>query len=325
LFLIGVVGLYQLAISLNVSREYWEFLDLPITYYALVGFAITMSIFLSRTFAWTNKDLEKQLVQVKLLSEKTLNQELEKARLEAENKRKSEELEQARALQLSMLPKKVPEREEMRIAVFMKTATEVGGDYYDFKLGIDDTLTIAFGDATGHGMQAGSVVTATKSLFKSYANLRDPVQIQKHISDPLRSMGFNRLVMALIVAKIKDYKLQISVAGMPFPLIYRSASGEVEEIAISGMPLGSFNNFPYKSEKLNFRKNDTILFMSDGFQEMFNENGEILGDERVREGFKDCAKGSPQEIIDELKKLAENWAGTRPQADDMTLMVIKFR
>jgi serine phosphatase RsbU (regulator of sigma subunit) len=325
LFPIGIVGLYQLLTSLNVSREYWEVIDLPLTYYALVGFAISMSIFLSRTFARTNKDLKKQLEQVKLLSEKTLKQELEQARLEAENKRKSEELEQARNLQISMLPNKVPEFEYLTIAVSMKTATEVGGDYYDFKVDSDNTLTIAFGDATGHGLQAGSVVTATKSLFKSYAHLKDPVQIQKEISGPLRSMGFNRLVMAMIIAKIKNYKMQISVAGMPFPLVYRASSNEVEEISISGMPLGSFGNFPYTSEKLNLKRDDVLLFMSDGLQEMFNEKGEILSDERVIDGFKFCAKETPENIISEITKIAENWAGNHPQEDDMTLMVVKFK
>jgi len=325
LFPIGVVGLYQLLTSLNVSRQYWEIIDLPLTYYALAGFAISMSIFLSRTFARTNKDLKEQLEQVKLLSEKTLKQELEQAKLEAENRRKSEELEQARNLQLSMLPKTVPELENVKIAVSMKTATEVGGDYYDFKVDMDKTLTIAFGDATGHGMQAGSVVTATKSLFKSYANLKDPVKIQKQISDPLRLMGFKRLVMAMIIAKINGYKMKVSVGGMPYPLVYRASRDRVEEVAISGMPLGSFSNFPYQSKELNLEKDDTVLFMSDGYQEMLNEQGDILGDHRAITEFKACAKQSPEEIINELNKMAENWAGGHPREDDMTLMVIRFK
>ena len=84
-------------------------------------------------------------------------------------------------------------------------------------------------------------------------------------------MGFKRLVMAMIIAKIKDYKIQVSVAGMPFPLIYRAASGEVKEIPISGMPLGSFADFPYQSQRLSVKKDDTLLLMSDGFQEMFKK------------------------------------------------------
>ena len=49
----------------------------------------------------------------------------------------------------------------------MKTATEVGGDYYDFNVGLDGTLTVAIGDATGHGMQAGTIVSMAKALFSS--------------------------------------------------------------------------------------------------------------------------------------------------------------
>jgi serine phosphatase RsbU (regulator of sigma subunit) len=245
--------------------------------------------------------------------------------LESDNERKSLELEKARELQLSMLPKNIPQIPTAEIAVYLKTATEVGGDYYDFELEEDGILTIAFGDATGHGMQAGSVVTATKSLFKSLAALKDPDQIQQQISGPLGLMGFNRLVMAMIIAKINKYNFNVSIAGMPFPIVYKAAKKKVEEIVLSGFPLGSFKDFKYQSEKLTLKKNDTILFMSDGFQEIFNEHGEILGDERVIKAFEKAAPESPQEIISQLISTADKWAGNYPLEDDMTLMVIKFR
>jgi len=88
---------------------------------------------------------------------------------EAENERKTKELEEARQLQLSMLPEDLPNLPNLDIAVYMQTATEVGGDYYDFHVGMDGTLTVVVGDATGHGMKAGTMVTATKSLFNILA------------------------------------------------------------------------------------------------------------------------------------------------------------
>ena len=87
--------------------------------------------------------------------------------LQLENNRKTKELEEARQLQLSMLPKTIPSLPHLDIAVYMKTATEVGGDYYDFNVGLDGTLTVAIGDATGHGMQAGTIVSMAKALFAS--------------------------------------------------------------------------------------------------------------------------------------------------------------
>ncbi len=78
---------------------------------------------------------------------------------------KPDELEEARKLQLSMLPNEIPNHPNLEIAVSMETATEVGGDYYDFAVGSDGTLNIALGDATGHGMQAGTLVTIMKGIF----------------------------------------------------------------------------------------------------------------------------------------------------------------
>ena len=90
--------------------------------------------------------------------------------LEIENERKTKELEEAKQLQLSMLPKSLPNLPHLDIAVYMKTATEVGGDYYDFHVHPDGTLTVILGDATGHGMMSGMMVSIMKSLFMSDQN-----------------------------------------------------------------------------------------------------------------------------------------------------------
>jgi hypothetical protein len=133
----------------------------------------SMSLYLSRNFAQTNKALEKKLIEVQELSAKTLEQERQKQELEtqrklleAENARKTKELEEARQLQLSMLPQKLPQLPDLDIAVYMKPAAEVGGDYYDFHLNDDGTLTVAIGDATGHGMKAEPSWPLRKACFK---------------------------------------------------------------------------------------------------------------------------------------------------------------
>jgi hypothetical protein len=95
--------------------------------------------------------------------EEALEQErLERELLHLEHQRKSEELEQARQLQLSLLPTTPPRLPYLEIVAFQNTATEVGGDYYDFLPQADGSLFVAFGDATGHGVSAGLMVTATK-------------------------------------------------------------------------------------------------------------------------------------------------------------------
>ncbi|MDD1750542.1 MAG: hypothetical protein LUO89_11790, partial [Methanothrix sp.] len=146
--------------------------------YGLLILSICVSIDLSRSYASATKNLERQLVQVKALSEKALEQErhakeeeLSRRMLEADNARKTRELDDARQVQLSMLPKEIPRLPQLDIAVKMETATEVGGDYYDFHLADDGTLTVALGDATGHGTKAGTMVSITKGLFHELAGL----------------------------------------------------------------------------------------------------------------------------------------------------------
>jgi len=117
--------------------------------FGIIGFFIAMSVYLSRDFARTNKKIAEREMEQKLL--------------EAENARQSKELEEARKLQLSMLPEKPPSVPHLEIAADMKTATEVGGDYYDFHLADNGTLTVAIGDATGHGMKAGTMVAVIKT------------------------------------------------------------------------------------------------------------------------------------------------------------------
>jgi serine phosphatase RsbU (regulator of sigma subunit) len=276
-----------------------------------IGFFIAMSVYLSRNFARTNK--------------KIVEQEMEQKLLEAENVRQSKELEEARQLQLSMLPKELPQLKHLEVGVSMKTATEVGGDYYDFKLHDDGTLTAVIGDATGHGMQAGTMVSATKSLFHALANERAPVQFITKGSEAIKAMGLKKMYMALSIANFKNHQMHVAAAGMPFPLIYRSSTGQVEEVVLKGMPLGSFANFPYKDKKLHLNEGDTVLFMSDGFEEMFNPQDEMLGVEQVIVLFKEIAANSPEEIIEHLQKAGEAWANGRDQEDDVTFVVIKIK
>ena len=93
--------------------------------------------------------------------------ELQKAysQLEADNARKTEELETARVIQRGFLPASVPELPYLEIAAFQKTATEVGGDYYDFFPQADDKIIIAIGDAAGHDVGASLMVSATKTAL----------------------------------------------------------------------------------------------------------------------------------------------------------------
>jgi serine phosphatase RsbU (regulator of sigma subunit) len=207
----------------------------------------------------------------------------------------------------------------------MKPATEVGGDYYDFHVSSDGTLTVAVGDATGHGLKAGTVVTATKGLFNNLAASPDIADTFGQISRSLKAMNLRGLFMAMTMLKINGNRAVVCMAGMPSILIYRAAIKQVEEIAIRAMPLGSFSKSAYDSQELTLLAGDAVVLMSDGFPEMFNETGEMLPDMTAKNLLTEIAAESPQEIIDHFVQAGEKWAGTRPPDDDVTFVVLKVK
>ena len=251
--------------------------------------------------------------------------EAEAKALRAENERKTYELEEARRLQLSMLPPSLPVVPNLDVAVHMGTATEVGGDYYDFSLEEDGTLTLAIGDATGHGLHAGTMVTAAKSLFKAFGKELEPVQFLKKATRALKQMGFRKMYMAMTVAKIKNDSLLIAGAGMPYAIIHRAQTGQLEDVVLKGMPLGSFDHFPYRQEEIPLNSGDTILFMSDGIPERFNAQKDLYGEERVKQSLVEAIDKPPEDLIAYLLSEVENWANGYPQEDDETLLVLKVK
>ena len=276
--------------------------------------------------ALENMSLAKEIAD-QIENERRVVSEMELSRrmLEADNARKTKELEEARVLQLSMLPKTLPDVPNLEIAVFMKTATEVGGDYYDFSVSKDGTLTVALGDATGHGAKAGTMVVAAKSLFHGFADTPDLLEILERLSSSIKRLNIRSVYMSMLLLRIKDKRAVVTSAGMPCPFVYRAATSRVEQVDLKGMPLGAFREFPYAQKEVALSPGDTIVLMSDGFPEMFNEKQEMFGLQKITDLLRDVGETSPENIISELTKAGEEWANGRPQDDDITFVVLKVK
>ena len=269
--------------------------------------------------------------QKKLISKK----EREKARVreaeiraqlaEKENERKTNELEEARKLQLSMLPLKIPRTENLDIAVYMKTATEVGGDYYDFSEGHDGSVTIAIGDATGHGLKSGNMVSIIKGLFCSEENSIDPLAFINKCNRTIKQMRLGNLYMALTLLKIKDRNLEITAAGMPPIFLYRAESKQIEEIVLKSMPLGAFIDFTYEELDIKLNPGDTILLQTDGMAELFRDNNEMFDYDRIKKHFYEVATHNAEKIINHLINMGNEWCECTPHHDDISFVVIKVK
>jgi serine phosphatase RsbU (regulator of sigma subunit) len=252
-------------------------------------------------------------------------QEIQQRILELEYDRKSLDLEEARRFQLSMLPKSVPAHDRYDVAVFTLTAAEVGGDYYDFHLAPNGVLTATIGDATGHGAKAGTMVTVVKALFSGYTPEVMPAQFLRDAAEKVKRMDLGRMAMALLVARFDRDRLTVASAGMLPGYVHRAGTAKIEEVARGATPLGTLGA-DYHDVSIDLAAGDTVLFMTDGFPELQNANGQQLGYAAAIDEFIAAAKGATaDDVIASLAAAAKRWNGERPPNDDVTFVVVRAK
>ena len=250
---------------------------------------------------------------------------VEQERERKDYERKSIEMEEARRFQLSMLPKSVPATDRYDVAVYTQTATEVGGDYYDFHVAANGALSVTIGDATGHGAKAGTMVTVIKTLFSGYAGEAGPSAFLRDAAETVKRMDLGRMAMALVLARLEDNRMTLASAGMPPAYVHRAATGEVEEVIVAATPLGTLGA-DYGDVHLELAPGDTVLFMTDGFPELLNEAGQQLGYVAAQQEFADAATAPDANgVIARLADAAQQWHGDQPPNDDVTFVVVRAK
>lgn len=251
--------------------------------------------------------------------------ETQKKIIQAENERKSMELEEARKLQFAMLPKELPKLSKLDIAVYMQTATEVGGDYYDFSTKDNGSLNICLGDATGHGLKAGTLVSMMKSLFVADSARLDIKQFFISSNETLKKMALSKMMIAFSMVNIYGREIKIVNAGIPPVFIYRKDIDLVEEVSLHGLPLGAMRKTDYEVFSTELNSGDTILLLSDGLPELQNADEEMYGYERLKRILNVNGNKSSGEIISALEIEAKHWKGDMEQNDDITFIAVKVK
>ena len=245
-----------------------------------------------------------------------------RSRIQAENNRRISDLEEAKKIQESMLPKIIPKFAGYDIAAGLITSTEVGGDYYDFFQSNKNELFAVCGDATGHGTAAGMMVSIIKSGLNGLPILSVNVILEK-LNNIVKKIDLGRLRMSLSVLKLTKEKIEYSAAAMPPFFYYNTKKGTCQEILLEGLPLGGLKNESYTKQSLKMSTGDTIMVVSDGLPEAENENKELYDYQRINSILKTSNEFSAEEIKKKLFNSLDKWLkGGIPQ-DDVTVLIIK--
>jgi serine phosphatase RsbU (regulator of sigma subunit) len=245
--------------------------------------------------------------------------------------RKSREIEEARALQLSMLPRELPRVAGFELAGCMDAATEVGGDYYDASSAADGSLVVAIGDATGHGAKAGTLVTAMKGVFGALRATPSGSDALQTSNEAFLRMGLRPMAMALTwvsfdPAEGERSRVRIAVAGTPPPVLVRGATGETESLALGALPLGLLRQARYVEIEASLGFGDVLVLFTDGFPEGLGKgDAGQLGYERATEWVAAAVReeSSAEGIVAHLRQAARAWRGGGAPDDDVTFFVVR--
>ncbi|MEM8857598.1 MAG: PP2C family protein-serine/threonine phosphatase [Chloroflexota bacterium] len=252
-----------------------------------------------------------------------LHQELlAKAKLEAE-------AEMAKNVQMQLLPSKPPQIPGLDLFAQSLPASQVGGDFYVF---MPDAIRPLFvlGDVSGKGMPAALLMTMLRSSFKSAA------RVSKHIdqltvdvlNDVNHSMygDFTSVEMfatGIVVSFDPETRLlSYSNAGHS-PVIYCPAEGDPEILPANGPAMGVVDMEVAGKDSLTLNPDDLFIICTDGFNEAWNEEGEMYGYDRLLDLISSIRHCSAMEIAIEMYMAIENFSGRRQQDDDQTLIVTK--
>ena len=243
--------------------------------------------------------------------------------IEHESKRRAEEIEAAKRLQLSMLPVQPPKLSHMQMSMYLQTYAEVGGDYYDYLETENGDFYVIIGDATGHGVMAGTVVAVAKSYFHTFGSYMAPADLLRQMSDGIRNLKVRNLYMGLTLLRIRGNEVNIASSGMPPLLRYTAEEEKVDIHVFKGPFMGSSIPFEIQTETLHMKKGDGLLLLSDGLIELFNKDHKPMGIEPVQQRYQQSAKHSAEAIIQNMVALKLEWTAGEIN-DDITLISIKF-
>jgi len=244
----------------------------------------------------------------------------------AEKERMKRELEIAHSLQTSLLPDKPPQAKGYQIAAISVPAREVGGDFYDFIDVAEGRIGLVIGDVAGKGLPAALFMALSRSFVRAEAigNLKPPAVLEK--ANRLISKDAKEGMFVTVFYSILDVlgrKLRFSNAGHNPPLLFRSATGECEELRLPGIALGAFNEAQFQEQDIALRSGDLVVFYTDGVTEPINYSQEQFGMERLISLIKNHHQTSAEEMVRMISERVKQFAGDQPQFDDFTLMVVK--
>lgn len=253
---------------------------------------------------------------------------IDKARLHQETLEKEaieKEIEIAVKIQRLLLPEQMPSLDGFDIAAATVPSKRVGGDFYDaIRLGNQKVLLI-IADVSGKGVPAAMLVSTMQAWLHAFVETRmDVLQIVERLNKVIHEDStIDKYITFFICELGLERKVITSVnAGHNYPLLFRP-DGTMRQLQKGGISLGMFAEADYAEEEVQLESGDVLVLYTDGVTEAMDKRQNLYGEARFYQCLRQHLGRSARDIQDAVRSDVKSFMKDAPQADDITMMVVK--
>ena len=241
------------------------------------------------------------------------------------------ELRVASRIQAALLPHSEPALSWLEVSGRMKTAREVGGDYYDFIQTPSGEVYVAIGDVSGKGVPAGLVMVMARSILHSLLEARSQdlvavaVETNRLLKKDLKPGMFLSLLIAWCDGRTQTLKL--AGCGHERPLVYRAKTKTVERIDLGGTVLGvvADNSKQVAEREIALEPGDQVLLYTDGATEAQDAASKPFTLARLEQALAAHGEKAPSRLLEAIEEDVLGHSRGREQHDDVTLIALRRR
>jgi sigma-B regulation protein RsbU (phosphoserine phosphatase) len=263
---------------------------------------------------WENQDLLQKL-----------HNQLSWARAQRRVQRqRDEELQEAREIQDSLLPKRLPEVAGYEVAAMTQPLRFVGGDYYNVVRISERHTVLCIADVAGKGLPAALLMSSLQAALKPLISQRlAPRELCHRLNRILCDLTPVGKFISFVYAVLDSVEKRLTYcnAGHNPPLLIR-ADGTSTELKAAGAVLGPFPDWFYEQSELQMRSGDKLLLFTDGLVEACNADEESFGEHNLIRIARENPTSSAEELMGLLMRAASQHGGEHFQ-DDASLIVLK--
>jgi len=301
---------------------------LPLRFHQQVlGVLVVMNRVDGRPFG----DADLNLLQ-SLVDQATVSIHFVKLREELNMKQRMDhDLDLARSIQASLLPKELPRISGVELAAFSYPALEIGGDYYDCFQVDEDRIGIAIADVSGKGISGAIMMAVCRSILRSQARGRQsPAEVLREVNHIIKDDVAEDIFVTMLymVLNTKTHELVVARAGHDRPLLIQGGDSGLTPVDSAGAALGLVDKESFDSlineVRLTLQSGSVIVAYTDGITEAMNAEQQEWGIENFCKIIKEASSEGAHSVLNRVRQQLLRYVGDTEQSDDITMIALRI-